>query len=152
MKTPCIRPALRALLAMAAISALLPGCQTVEDAIGSFNAKRYARHNEPGERWLSDQMQPANINVSGNYRSRAWGSSFLAQNGREVRGHIGDYPVKGVVSGNKAYLLLSSDGWYYYSAVLEMPNPGLLVGYYSRGVPYRRDSRRDIELVTTAGF
>ena len=131
---------------------LMPGCQVIDDAVGEFNSKRYARHNEPGNAWLSDQMLPAEINISGSYRSRDWGPSFFSQNGREIRGHLGDYPVKGVVSGNKAYMVLMYDGWYYYSVVLEMPNPGLLVGYFSRGVPYRRDARRDIELVASTGF
>lgn len=114
-----------------------------------FNTKRYDRHNEAGEAWLSDQMDPPEMDVSGEYKSREWGRTLLIQTGRDVRGHLGDYPIRGVVSGNKAHLLASENGWYYYSIILEMPKPGLLSGYYSRSVPYRRDARRDILLVAT---
>lgn len=97
--------------------------------------------------WLSDQMFPPEVDISGTYRTPGWGTSLLVQNGRDVRGHLGDYPVKGVVSGNRAYLLVSEGGWYYYSAILEVPREGLLVGYYSRSVPYRRSMRRDLQLI-----
>lgn len=122
--------------------ALLAGCSAVQN----FNDKRYGRNNEAGEQWLSDQMLPAEIDVSGDYTCKGWGPSFLVQNGRDVRGHLGDYPVKGVVSGRKLHMLVSDSGWYYYSAVLEQPRPGVLVGYYSRSVPFRRDMRRDLQL------
>jgi hypothetical protein len=119
------------------------GCNAIQD----FNNTRYDRNNEAGDVWLSDQMEPAAIEVSGTYRAEGWGKSYLSQTGRDVRGHLGDYPVRGVVSGSKLYLLVSEGGWYYYSAVLELVRPGLLVGSYSRSVPYRRDFRRDLELI-----
>ncbi|GAB4173083.1 MAG: hypothetical protein Fur0032_12650 [Terrimicrobiaceae bacterium] len=130
------------LLALILLGFLSFGCSAVQN----FNDKRYGRNNEIGEQWLSDQMFPAEIDVSGDYSSREWGASFLSQNGRDVRGHLGDYPVKGVVSGRKLHLLVSDSGWYYYSAVLEQPRPGVLVGYYSRSVPFRRDLRRELQL------
>lgn len=129
------------LICMASLSA----CSVVEE----FNTKRYDRNNERGDAWLSDQMDPPTVDVSGTYRSKDWGRSFLAQSGRDVQGHIGDYPAKGIVSGDKVFLLVSEGGWYYYSAVLQMTHPGLLVGSYSRSIPYRRDFRRDMELVAT---
>lgn len=121
------------------------GCAPIQE----FNQKRYDRHNEAGDLWLSDQMEAAQIDVTGTYRASGWGKTLLVQNGREVRGHLGDYPVTGVVSGTKVYLLISEGGWYYYSAVLEMPREGLLVGYYSRSIPYRRSARNDLQLIAS---
>lgn len=121
----------------------LAGCETVRD----FNNLRKDRNNEPGEAWLSDQMEPASITISGNYRVPDWGQAFLVQEGRRVRGYVGDYPVRGVVSGSKAYLLLMESGWYIYSMILEMPTPGVLVGYWSRAIPFRREFSREVQMV-----
>ena len=57
--------------------------------------------------------------------------------------------MDGVVSGAKAYLLASPGGWYRYTIILEMPSPNLLIGYYSRSIPYQSSSRRDIRLDRT---
>lgn len=126
-----------------AVALMVTGCGPIRE----FQMKRTDRHNEAGEIWLSDQMFPPEVDVSGTYRTPGWGTSLLVQNGRDVRGHLGDYPVKGVVSGKRVYLLVSDGGWYYYSAILEVPREGLLVGYYSRSVPYRRSIRRDLQLI-----
>ena len=127
---------------IALVSLALAGCET----IGNFTKERYARNNDRGRAWLSDQVLPPEINVTGTWKSDSWGGTFLAQTGQVVRGHLGDYPVEGVVSGRKAYLLASESGWYYYSVVLEMPGPDVLIGYYSRSVPYKSGRRHDIRL------
>lgn len=54
--------------------------------------------------------------------------------------------MEGVVSGRKVYLLASQGGWYYYSIILEMPAPNILIGYYARGVPYKTSGRVDLRL------
>lgn len=130
------------IFALLAILLTLAGCETVRD----FNKERYSRNNALGEAWLSDQMFPPEISISGNFKSSAWGKAFFAQTDNKVRGYLGDFPVEGVVSGKKAYLLVSQGGWYYYSVVLEMPAPNILIGYYSRSVPYEVNKRADIRL------
>ena len=127
------------------LSSTFIGCSAIEE----FNTKRYDNHNALGDAWLSDQTEPPEVDISGAYKSDDWGPTYFSQNGTEVRGHLGDFPVRGVVSGRKAYLLVTEGGWYYYSAVLEMPRPGLLTGYYSRSVPYKRSARKDLLLITT---
>lgn len=131
------RPAL-----LLAILLALAGCETVRD----FNKERYSRNNALGTAWLSDQMFPPEISIAGNWTSTAWGKAFFAQTDNKVRGYLGDYPVEGVVSGRKAYLLASQDGWYHYSIVLEFPAPNILIGYYSRSVPYEVNKRVDMRL------
>jgi hypothetical protein len=128
-----------------AIVASLTGCQT----LNRFAAERASRNIEFGHAWISDQILPAEINVAGSWKSRDWGDAFLSQADRTVKGRIGDYQVDGAVSGAKAYLLASSGGWYQYSVILEMPSPNLLIGYYSRSIPYQSSSRRDIRLDRT---
>lgn len=137
-------PVIRCVFFVGVLS-LFAGCSAIEE----FNTKRYDNHNALGDAWLSDQMEPPEIDISGSYKSDDWGRSYFSQNGAEVRGHLGDFPVKGVVSGQKAYLLVTEGGWYYYSAIVEMPRPGLLTGYYSRSVPYKRSARNDLLLITT---
>ena len=91
-------------------------------------------------------MLPATISVAGSWTSSGWKDVVLSQTDRTVKGHFDEYAIDGVVSGSKAYLLVSRDGWYRYSMVLEMPSPHLLIGYYSRSIPYGSSNRRDIRL------
>ncbi len=130
------------LLVALAVAASFIGCHSVRN----FSQERYSRNNEFGHAWISDQIFPAEINISGSWKSRDWGDTFFSQTDRTIKGHLGNYPVDGVISGSKAYLLASSGGWYHYSIVLEMPAPHLLIGYYSRSIPYRSSTRRDIRL------
>jgi hypothetical protein len=130
------------LVVVLAVEASFAGCQSIRN----FSQERYSRNIEFGHAWISDQILPAEINISGSWQSRDWGEAFFSQADRTVKGHLGKYQVDGVVSGPKAYLLASSKGWYHYSVVLEMPAPHLLIGYYSRSIPYRSSNRRDIRL------
>jgi hypothetical protein len=134
----------RAILAIIVVvtSVALTGCEIFRD----ISSERYSRNNSKGSGWLSDQMLPPEADVSGTWQSADWGKSFLSQNGRTVRGYIGDYQVEGVVSGTKAYLVLSQGSWQYYSVILERPAPNLLIGYYSRSIPYQSNNRSDMRL------
>lgn len=127
------------------LAASLSGCQTLE----KLSEERYSRNIALGHAWISDQTFPAGINVAGSWRSSEWGEAFLSQTDRALKGHFGEYAVDGVVSGQKAYLLASKDGWYHFSIVLEMPAPNILLGYYSRAIPYQSSKRRDIRLDRT---
>jgi hypothetical protein len=130
------------------LAASLSGCQTLR----KLSEERYSRNTALGHAWISDQIGPAEINVAGSWRSSEWGDGFLSQTDRALKGHLGGYPVDGVVSGKKAYLLASQGGWYYYSIVLEMPSPNVLLGYYSRSIPYKSSNRRDIRLDRTGSI
>lgn len=121
---------------------LLSGCTLFREV----REERYNRNNISGERWLSDQTNPALIDVSGRWTSGDWGAGRFTQAGRRVRGSLGDYQVSGVVSGAKAYLLFSSGDWYYYSAVLEEVRPGLLAGHFTRAIPFTRLAIRPMRL------
>lgn len=132
----------RGLLVVLAVVASLTGCHSIRN----FSNERYSRNNEFARAWLSDQILPAEVNVSGSWRSRDWGDGLLSQADQKITGNVGKYTIEGVASGSKVYLLVSSEGWYYYSMVLEMPAPHVLIGYYSPSIPYRSSNRRDIRL------
>ena len=83
--------------------ALFSGCSIVREV----NAGRYNENTKNGLSWLSDQFDPAVINIGGRWTSDDWGKATLTQTGRDVRGKLGDYDVHGVVSGTRAYLLIS---------------------------------------------
>jgi hypothetical protein len=134
-----------ALAVVLAVAASMTGCQT----LSHLSAERSSRNIEFGHAWISDQILPSEINVAGSWKSRDWGDASLSQADRAVKGRIGEYQVDGVVSGAKAYLLASNGGWYQYSVILEMPSPNLLIGYYSRSIPYQSSKRRDIRLDRT---
>ncbi|MFA7343777.1 MAG: hypothetical protein WC003_05690 [Terrimicrobiaceae bacterium] len=121
---------------------ILSGCSFVTE----FNDARYNRNNKTGDNWLSDQTGPAAINIAGNWTSNDWGRASFTQTGRKITGTIGDYTVRGVASGDRAYLLIAQGEWYYYSAVLELQRPGLLTGRFSRAIPYVRSVGRPMRL------
>lgn len=138
---PCMKRPIAVVLFLSIFA--LAGCGYIRE----FQEKRYSNHNEKGYQWLSDQMLPPEINVSGNWNCPDWGkSSFLAQDGAKVGGHLGDYPVEGVVSGKQLFLLIGSGGWFYYSAILEAAGDNMLIGYYSRTIPYKSSGKKDLRL------
>jgi hypothetical protein len=122
--------------------AALSGCSVVTE----FNDARYNRNNRTGDNWLSDQTEPAGINVDGNWTSDDWGHASFHQTGRRITGTIGSYNVHGVASGERVYLLIAQGDWYYYSAVLELQRPGLLTGRFSRAIPYVKNLGRPMRL------
>ncbi len=133
---------MRKIAAALLVLVTLAGCSFVRE----FNDERYNRNNKTGDRWLSDQAEPAGINIAGNWISDDWGRASFVQNGRRVTGLIGGYSVTGVVSGDRAYLLIAQGEWYYYSAVLEVQRPGLLTGRFSRAIPFVRSLSRPMRL------
>ena len=129
-------------IVVVAASVALTGCEILSD----FTSERYSRNNSKGSAWLSDQQFPAEVDVSGTWQSQDWGKCFFAQSGRNVRGYMGDYQAEGVVSGTKAYIVLSQGSWQYYSVIVERPAPALLIGYYSRSIPYQSNNRSDLRM------
>jgi len=90
---------------------------------------------EPWLRTLSGGAAPE-IDVTGNWTDRygtgfhAWGNGTLRQEQEKVTGDIGDYQVKGIVSGKTVYLIFLSEGTVYYSARLELVKDSLAGNYF----------------------
>ena len=84
---------------------------------------------------ISDNL-PATINVEGKWHDpessgvMGWGEGHVLQNGNNLSGAIGSYDVKGVVSGGIVYVAFYTKGRVYYTARLEMVEPGVLEGKY----------------------
>lgn len=85
-----------------------------------------------GEGWLDSKKDTPTINISGNWDSPEWGRGKFKQENRDMEGVLGDYPVKGVVSGNTVYLLMYSDKKVDYSAELSALDKDTFKGFYSK--------------------
>lgn len=84
-----------------------------------------------GENWLASKTDKTEMNVSGSWMSPEWGDGKLIQQGKNVTGTLGDYPVKGVVSGNDLYLLMYSGDKIHYFAELKAADKNTFKGLYS---------------------
>ena len=86
-----------------------------------------------GLKWLDTKTAQPEIDVSGIWNSPEWGSEAkFKQKGNEVTGTLGGYPVRGVVSGNRLYLLMYSAEKIHYSADLKTSDQNTLTGVYSK--------------------
>lgn len=119
-----------------ALALALAGCNTKE---------RYAANNSAGSAWLQGHSSTPQIDVVGSWHSEVWGGAQLTQNGRSISGTLGDYNVRGKVSGPRACLLLESGGWIHYTAVLTRPNSSTLTGWYSSSVPFHVADQQPLE-------
>ena len=127
--TADIKPMLKFLgLTLLLTSLGLTGCNTKE---------RYARNNAAARAWLAANPASGHIRVAGNWKpdDEGWGDARLLQTGSSVTGTIGLYTIEGHVKGEDIYLVMSDDGWAYYSAVLKKKGDALS-GFYSAHVPF----------------
>lgn len=90
--------------------------------------------------WLQEvagDNEPA-INIEGRWQDAeanpdtpfSWGRGHLEQEGNEVKGSLGNYNVKGKVSGDTVYLVFISEGEVYHTASLEKKKDDILRGDY----------------------
>ena len=84
-----------------------------------------------GDNWLASKTAKPDMDVSGVWSSPEWGSANFKQEGRNITGTLGDYPVKGVVSGNDLYLLMYSGDKIHYFAELKTVDKKTFKGLYS---------------------
>lgn len=117
-----------------ALSLGLVGCNTKE---------RFAKNNAAAQAWLAANSSSGHMRVAGNWtpEDEGWGEAKFQQSGSRITGTIGLYTVEGHVKGEDVYLVMSENGWAYYSAVLKKKG-NALVGFYSDAVPF---STRDQE-------
>jgi hypothetical protein len=100
-----------------------------------------------GQTWLDSKKDNPAINVSGTWTSPEWGSARLKQEDRNVSGALGDYPVKGVVSGDTLYLLMYSGSKVDYSAELKALDNNTLKGSYAKySIVEQADYKKPINL------
>jgi hypothetical protein len=90
--------------------------------------------------WLNtiSNGQPPKIDFTGKWHDArgstffSWGEGYLNQDQNKITGAIGDYNIRGVVSGKEVYLVFLYRGSVYYTARLEMFQD-LLTGNYFKG-------------------
>lgn len=74
--------------------------------------------------------EPPELDISGKWYSEGWGDGYLKQEQNRVRGIIGSYNIKGIVSGTQVYLVFIYEGSVYYTAHLEMMYDSLVGNYF----------------------
>ena len=79
--------------------------------------------------------KPPEIDISGKWIEAqsswfGWGEGYLRQEQNKISGAIGNYIIKGVVSGKTVYLVFLSSGRVYYTARLEMFQNSLTGNYF----------------------
>ena len=86
-----------------------------------------------GKQWLERNTAPAEVNVTGVYEEKAFGDFNFdqLQGKRDFAGDADFWKIDGVVSGKKAYLILSRTGTIEYSAVLDFAQPDSPQGTYA---------------------
>ncbi|MCG6535295.1 MAG: hypothetical protein L7F78_11520 [Syntrophales bacterium LBB04] len=84
-----------------------------------------------GENWLASKTDKPAMEVSGAWSSPEWGVANLKQEGKNITGMLGDYPVKGVVSGDDLYLLMYSGDKVHYFSELKATDKNTFKGLYS---------------------
>ena len=84
-----------------------------------------------GQKWLDLRNDRPEINISGVWTSPEWGIGIFKQDGRNITGMLGDYPIKGVVSGSSIYLLMYHKDSVYYFAELNTVDSNTFNGFYS---------------------
>ncbi len=89
--------------------------------------------------WLNAMSggEPPQLNITGRWHDAeedmfGWGEGDLRQEQDKISGTIGDYNVKGVVSGKIVYLVFLHHDRVYYTSRLEMSRD-LLIGKYFDG-------------------
>jgi hypothetical protein len=66
------------------------------------------------------------------WTSPEWGAATFKQEGKDITGVLGDYPVRGVVSGDRIYLLMYYDDKVDYFAELKASDNKTFKGFYSK--------------------
>jgi hypothetical protein len=96
-----------------------------------------ALKQEEIDSWLTtiSGVKPAEIEITGKWRdststgTMTWGEGYLHQEQNKIRGVIGTYNIRGVVSGKIVYLIFLYGDRVYYTARLEIFKD-LLTGNY----------------------
>ena len=80
-----------------------------------------------GTKWLDSKNDRPEINIAGAWAAEDWGAATFRQEGKDITGVLGDYPVKGVVSGTSVYLLMYNKDRAEYFAELKASDDKTLV-------------------------
>jgi hypothetical protein len=114
----------------------------------TFLHEKYAANEKASVAYLADKKTgTARINIEGVWYAPGWGAVVLNQEGSKVTGAFNDYfAVDGVVSGRKAFLILTDDDWREYTVELTSKGREKLVGFYSAHVPFSESDQKEIVL------
>ena len=125
-------------------------------ALSSIFATSCALRQKEIDPWLNtiSGAKPPEIDITGRWHDTqgsgffTWGEGYLKQEQNEISGVIGDYNIKGVVSGKIVYLVFLYGGRVYYTARLELFE-GLLTGSYFKANDKKQKSGYPISFSKT---
>lgn len=121
------------------LAAALAGCNTAE---------KYAANQAATDAWLQSKAGRAGVRVSGLWEpmETGWGGAGrIVQKGNTLSGALGEYTLRGVVSGSDVYLAFIYNGWTYYTASLKLRG-NILGGFYSSSVPFSSRNQGSLNL------
>ncbi len=72
----------------------------------------------------------------------SWGDGYLHQEQNKISGVIGEFIVKGIVSGKTVYLVFLYNNIAYYTARLEMSRDLLTGNYFDAGDKEQKKGRQ----------
>lgn len=107
-----------------------------------------------GSDWLASKAtEPPGMNISGDWNSRSWGLVTIKQEGSKISGEGDGWPMKGVISGKRAYLVFFDKRVkkVYYTAQLQPGKENALVGHYSKYAFIGEKGARKIVMTLTGG-
>jgi hypothetical protein len=101
---------------------------------------------EEVDSWLNTISggEAAEIDITGKWHDPqgstffGWGEGYLIQEQNKIRGIIGNYNIKGIVSGKIVYLVFMYRGLVYYTARLELFQD-LLMGNYFKATDKKQE-------------
>ena len=132
MKTPLL------LLVAFAFVSLTSGCALNE---------KYSKNSSDAQAWLqANNKRPAKTNFEGVYYSPDWGTVVLKQHDGKLTGGISYYKVKGIATGNSAFLVLVDDEWAGHTMILKRKNFETVCGSFSRHMPYVEQGSKPVRL------
>lgn len=132
MKTPLLP------IVIVCFSLLATGCTTAE---------KTRKNNAAAQTWIAtNAKRHAATNLEGVYYSPEWGIIALKQHQGKLTGSLGEFHLKGEVSGKTAFLLLVEDGWVEHTMILNRKSSEILDGSYSSCVPYSNKDRLPVHL------
>ena len=128
---------------------LCPLALVIFSSCGLQHAK-YEKNESATVAYLSEKKSaPARMNIEGAWYSPEWGIVLLNQEaGGKLTGIFAEYlHVRGVVSGQHAFLALVDDSWIEYTVELKRKSWDVLTGHYSAHTPFSPHDQKEITLL-----
>lgn len=129
---------MKVILIMVSILFFMTGCGRAIRSLQGMNDDYYGNLLETSRNWLKNNAGKPNVNIDGMWSDmamRSWGDPVFLQISNTIAGSMSwnrrsPYSVEGSVNGNMVYLILTYDGYLYYTMVLKSSSNTMMGKYY----------------------